>query len=406
MRPDDWATCCIAGCGPAGAMLGLLLARAGVDVLVLEKHGDFLRDFRGDTIHPSTMELMEEIGLAERVLGLRHTKVRQLVLETPQERAGLIDFGRLRTPYPYITLLPQWDFLNLLTAEARRLPNFRLLMNAPAQELVARDGVVRGLRYASPEGGQEVRALLTVAADGRDSQMRAQAGLAPAGVSAPMDVLWFRISRRPEEPETIGLKVGTGHILVLINRFEYWQAGYVVPKGTADQVRARGLAEFRRSLVELAPEFDDRVEELADWEQVKLLSVQSNRLSRWHRPGLLCIGDAAHAMSPIGGVGINLAIQDAVEAANVLAGPLRAGKVETGHLEHVQRLRQWPTRVIQGLQDVLQKRLIARVLAEGGIPAPLPRALTLFRRVPALQRIPAYLVGFGVRRVHVRAIGR
>lgn len=400
MRPDGWATCCIAGCGPAGAMLGLLLARAGVEVVVLEKHSDFLRDFRGDTIHPSTMELMAEIGLAERVLGLRHSKARQLVLETSRERAVVADFSRLRTPYPYVTFLPQWDFLNLLTAEAKRLPAFRLLMDAPAEQLIVEDGVVRGLRYA-PGGQQEVRALLTVAADGRDSRMRAQAGLEPAGVSPPMDVLWFRLSRRPEEPETVGLRIGAGHILILINRFEYWQAGYVVPKGTADQVRARGLAAFKRSLVELVPPLADRVEELEDWEQVKLLSVQSNRLGRWHRPGLLCIGDAAHAMSPIGGVGINLAIQDAVEAANVLAGPLRAGRVESGHLEHVQRRRQWPTRVIQALQHALQRRLVAPVLADGDIA--LPRLLGLLRQAPLLQRVPAYLIGFGVRRVHVQA---
>ena len=393
--------CCIAGCGPAGAMLGLLLARRGVDVLVLEKHGDFFRDFRGDTIHPSTLRIMDELGLADRLLQLPHTKAPALTLQTPQGLVTLADFRRLRTRWPYVAFLPQWDFLDFITAEAKRHPSFRLLMGAEVQDLIEEGGVVRGVRYRAPDGRHDVRAHLTVAADGRSSTVRERAGLVPLETSPPMDVLWFRLSRRPDDPEEPFFCVGGGHIFLFINRRDYWQVAYVIPKGADERVRAAGLDAFRRSIGQLAPHVADRTGELEDWDQVKLLVVQANRLRRWYRPGLLCIGDAAHAMSPVGGVGINLAIQDAVVAANVLAGPLQAGRLRVGDLAMVQRRREWPTRVIQALQSTVQRRLTAAVLGGGGPPA-LPAPVRALAHLPPLRALPARLIAFGVWPVHVR----
>ena len=409
----DNADCCIAGGGPAGMVLGLLLARAGLDVTVLEKHADFLRDFRGDTIHPSTMELMAELGLADKVLGLRHTKVSSFALEGQGIRVVVGDLRRLRTPFPYIVFVPQWDFLDLLAAEARSSPGFRLLMNAEARELVTDDGVVRGVRYMGPDGEHEVRAPLTIAADGRDSRLRDAAGLEPVETSAPMDVLWFRLPRRPDEPEGVALRPGAGHVMVMINRFSYWQLGYVILKGSERQVRAAGLEAFRASVAALHPGLSDRVGEIAGWEQVKLLTVRSNRLRRWYRPGLLCIGDAAHAMSPIGGVGINVAIQDAVVAANVLVGPLRSGRLQHRHLWEVQARRTIPVRVVQAFQNLLQSRVAGPLLRSssplagdgpggGESRSRLPRIAALLQRLPFLQWVPARLIGHGVWRVHPR----
>src|SRR5919199_5684598 len=348
------ATCCVIGCGPAGAMLGLMLAREGVDVLVLEKHADFLRDFRGDTLHPSTLEIMDELGLAEGLLGLKHTKARRITARLPGRTVSVADLGRLKTRYPYITFMPQWDFLDFVTAEAGRYPNFRLQMNAEAKGLILEDGVVRGVRYETPEGPREARALLTVAADGRSSPFREQAGLKMVRTSPPIDVLWFRLSRQEGDPEDTFGYAGKGRFMAVINRGEYWQIAYVIRKGEYQSVRAGGLEAFRRSVGEAIPEFSTRTGELRDWDDVKLLTVQADRLRRWHRPGLLCIGDAAHAMSPVGGVGINLAIADAVAAANALAGPLKAGRVSRRDLMAVQ-IRRWvPTRVIQTLQSFAQ----------------------------------------------------
>src|SRR5918998_5344451 len=339
VRNVQRAACCIVGGGPAGAMLGLLLARKGVDVLVLEKHGDFLRDFRGDTIHPSTMEIMDEIGLADRLLLLPHTKASQLRFRTPRGAATLADFGHLKTRFPYLAFMPQWDFLDFVTDEAGRYPNFRLEMNAEVRELVEEGGVVQGVRYEAPDGIREVRAPLTVAADGRDSRVREQAGLEVIGTAPPIDVLWFRLSRRAGDPEEPIRYIGGGRFVVLINRGDYWQVGYVLPKGGDQRVRAAGLESFRRSIGEAVPELADRTGEIEDWGQVKLLSVQVNRLKRWYQPGLLCIGDAAHAMSPVGGVGINLAIQDAVATANILGPLLKRGPVDVEHLALVQKRR-------------------------------------------------------------------
>jgi 2-polyprenyl-6-methoxyphenol hydroxylase-like FAD-dependent oxidoreductase len=394
-------TCVIAGGGPAGAMLGLLLARRGVDVLVLEKHADFLRDFRGDTIHPSTMEIMDELGLADPLLNLPHTKTSRLRFRTPRGSATLADFGHLKTRFPYLAFMPQWDFLDFVTDEARRYPNFELEMNAEVRELVEEGGVVRGVRYETPDGTREARALLTVAADGRDSRLREQAGLRVVGTAPPIDVLWFRISRRKGDPEEPTGYIGGGRFVVLINRGDYWQVGYVLPKGADRRIRAAGLESFRRSVGEAVPEVADRTDEIQDWDQVKLLSVQVNRLRRWFRPGLLCIGDAAHAMSPVGGVGINLAIQDAVAAANVLAEPLRAGRVELRHLRAVQRRRELPIRILQGLQSLAHRRIVAPAVGGGGLPSPPPpvRALLGLRIV---RNLPARIIGFGIWPVHVR----
>ena len=394
-------TCVIAGGGPAGAMLGLLLARRGVDVLVLEKHADFLRDFRGDTIHPSTMEIMDELGLADPLLNLPHTKTSRLRFRTPRGSATLADFGHLKTRFPYLAFMPQWDFLDFVTDEARRYPNFELEMNAEVRELVEEGGLVRGVRYETPDGTREARALLTVAADGRDSRLREQAGLRVVGTAPPIDVLWFRISRRKGDPEEPTGYIGGGRFVVLINRGDYWQVGYVLPKGADRRIRAAGLESFRRSVGEAVPEVADSTDEIQDWDQVKLLSVQVNRLRRWFRPGLLCIGDAAHAMSPVGGVGINLAIQDAVAAANVLAEPLRAGRVELRHLRAVQRRRELPIRILQGLQSLAHRRIVAPAVGGGGLPSPPPpvRALLGLRIV---RNLPARIIGFGIWPVHVR----
>ena len=393
-------TCCIVGGGPAGAMLGLLLARKGVDVVVLEKHSDFLRDFRGDTIHPSTMELMDELGLAEKLLRIKHTKAPRLRFRTPRGTVTVADFRRLKTRFPYVAFMPQWDFLDFVTEEAGRYANFRLEMNAEVKELVTEDGVIRGVRYEASDGTHEVRAALTVAADGRHSRVREQSGLRVIETGPPIDVLWFRLPRREEDPEESSGYIGAGKVLVLINRGDYWQTAYVIPKGTDRRVREAGLEAFKRSIGEAVPYVADRTGELQDWEQVKLLSVQIDHLRRWYRPGLLCIGDAAHAMSPVGGVGINLAIQDAVAAANALAGPLLEDNVELQHLRSVQRRREIPTRVIQGLQTLAHRRVFGPAVSSGGLPLP-PAPVRAFLRLRAVRDLPARIMAFGIWPVHV-----
>jgi 2-polyprenyl-6-methoxyphenol hydroxylase-like FAD-dependent oxidoreductase len=382
-------------------MLGLMLAREGVDVLVLEKHADFLRDFRGDTLHPSTMEIMDELGLAEGLLELEHTKAPKLKARLPGRTVTVADLRRLNTRYPYITFMPQWDFLDYVTGEAKRYPNFRLEMEAGAKELILEDGTVRGVRYETPEGPREARALLTVAADGRSSPFREQAGLKMVRTSPPIDVLWFRLSRRDGDPaDTFGY-AGSGRFMVVINRGEYWQIAYVIRKGEYQSVRDAGLDAFRRSVGETIPDLADRTEELQDWEAVKLLSVQADRLRRWHRPGLLCIGDAAHAMSPVGGVGINLAIADAVAAANILARPLRAGRVRSGDLAAVQLRRELPTRAIQAFQSVAQRRVVSSSLGPDGAPS-VPAVARMLLGLRPVRDLPARVIAFGIWPEHVR----
>jgi len=382
-------------------MLGYLLARAGVRVLVLEKHADFLRDFRGDTIHPSTLELLAELGLLERFLALPHDEVTELAVEIEATRYRVADFTHLPVRHPRLVFLPQWHFLDFLRREAERFPGFALALEAEADELVSDGGRIAGVVARTRAGRLVVRADLVVAADGRGSTLRARAGLAVDELGAPMDVLWFRVSRRPGDPAGTGGNVARGAMLVRIDRGEHWQLGYVIPKGSAEAIRARGIDAFRARVAALVPFLAERMDEIARFDDVKLLTVQVNRARRWQREGLLCIGDAAHAMSPVGGVGINLAIQDAVAAANRLAAPLRAGTLTLADLEAVQRRRELPTRITQRLQLAVQRRLVAPVL---GASAPLraPLALRLLDRVAWLRRLPARLVGLGVRPEHVR----
>ena len=394
--------CCIAGGGPAGIMLGLLLARAGVSVLVLEKHADFLRDFRGDTIHPSTLEVMHELGLLDDVLRLPHQEVRELRAQIGEVALPIADFTHLPTRCRFLALMPQWDFLNFLVDRATRYPAFRRRMRAEVTGLLQESGRVVGVLATTPNGPLQVRADLVVAADGRHSVVREKAGLRVRELGAPMDVLWFRLSRRPDDPTATMGRFGAGQIFITINRGEHWQCGYVIPKGKVDEIRQRGLPAFREAVARQVPYASDRTHELGDWDDVKLLTVCVDRLSQWYRPGLLCIGDAAHAMSPIGGVGINLAIQDAVAAANLLAAPLRDGRPTTDQLRRVQQRRALPTRITQWIQVMIQRRLITPVLA-GARPLKPPPAIRLLARFALLRRIPARMIGIGVRPEHVRA---
>jgi 2-polyprenyl-6-methoxyphenol hydroxylase-like FAD-dependent oxidoreductase len=394
--------CCIAGGGPAGMMLGFLLARAGIEVAVLEKHADFFRDFRGDTIHPSTLEIMHELGLLDEFLKLPHQEVRELQGWVGDARVTVADFSHLPTRCKFVALMPQWGFLDFLARHGKKYPAFRLRMHAEVTDLIEEDGRIAGVRARTPEGPLEVRADLTIGADGRHSTVRDKARFDVIDLGAPMDVLWMRLSQRPGDPKQSLGRFDAGRIMVLIDRGDYWQCAFVIPKGGFDDVRRRGLPAFRDEIVRLAPFFRDRVGELADWNDIKLLTVAVERLRQWYRPGLLCIGDAAHAMSPIGGVGINLAVQDAVAAANILAGPLRDAAVTLDLLRAVQRRRELPTRLTQRFQVMVQTRIIRPVLG-GAATSSLPLPLRLLRDWPFLRRIPARLVGLGFRPEHVRS---
>jgi 2-polyprenyl-6-methoxyphenol hydroxylase-like FAD-dependent oxidoreductase len=392
--------CCIVGGGPCGLMLGFLLARAGVDVVVLEKHADFLRDFRGDTIHPSTLEIMAELGLLNEFLKLPHQKQVNIGAVFGGHEYAFADFSHLPTRCKFIALMPQWDFLDFLAQQGKRYPTFHVRMRAEAVDLIEEGGRVTGVRADTPDGPLEVRADLTVGCDGRHSTVRERAGLRVEDIGAPMDVLWFRLPKKPNDPgESMG-RFEAGRMVVLLDRGDYWQCAFLIPKGAFDDVKRAELSAFRQIVAQLVPPFADRVDELKDWNQVKLLTVAVDRLERWHRPGLLCIGDAAHAMSPIGGVGVNLAVQDAVAAANLLWQPLRSGTITEEDLERVQKRREFPTRVTQRMQVLVQNNVIGRVLgADKTLEAPL--ALRLATRFALLRRIPAYIVGIGVRPEHV-----
>ena len=395
-------TCCIAGGGPAGIMLGFLLARAGVAVLVLEKHRDFLRDFRGDTIHPSTLQVMHELGLLEAFLARPHQEVRELHGVVGDSEIKLADFRHLPTRCKFIALMPQWDFLNFLAEAGGRFPGFHLEMESEVTDLVEEAGRIVGLRAQTPDGPSEIRADLVIGADGRHSVVRERAGLAVENLGAPIDVLWMRLSKQPGDPGQTAGRINYGRMLVTLDRGDYWQCAFVIRKGGFDAIRERGLAGFRDDIVRIAPFLRDRVAELHDWDDIKLLTVAVDRLERWWRPGLLCIGDCAHAMSPIGGVGINLAIQDAVATGNILAQPLRDGRLTDADLQAVQRRRTLPTRLIQGMQVAVQQRVLDPVIgSDKPIAAPWP--LRLFNHLPWLARIPARLIGVGFRPEHVRS---
>lgn len=392
--------CCIAGGGPAGIMLALLLARMGVDVFVLEKHADFLRDFRGDTIHPSTLELMHELGVLDEFLKRPHQEVRELDGQVGNDTVTIGDFTHLPTHCKFLALMPQWDFLNFIKEQASRYPTFHLRMNAEVTDLLEEKGSVVGLRAKTLDGSLEVRAMLSVGADGRHSVVRQRANLEVIDLGAPMDVMWMRISRRDSDPEQTFGHFDKGKILVMINRESYWQCAFVIPKGEADRIRQKGLPAFCEDIADLAPFLRDRMEEVADWKEVSLLTVAIDRLSQWARPGLLCIGDAAHAMSPIGGVGINLAIQDAVATANLLGAILLRKAPSESDLHTVQQRRSFPTWATQRLQIAIQNNVIRKVLGRSK-PFGLPWPLKLLRRWPILRRIPARLVGVGFRPEHV-----
>lgn len=401
VKSVEETTCCIVGGGPAGAILALLLARKGVPVTLLEAHMDFDREFRGDTIHPSTLNILNEIGLADRLLQIPHTRLTRLSAQTADGMVTLADLARLHTRYPYIAMISQVKFLEFITGEAQRYPEFRLVMGAQVDELIEEHGKVRGVRYRGHDGWHEVRAVLTVGTDGRFSRVRKLARLETIKTSPPMDVLWFRLSRKSTDgDETFG-RILPRMAVIHLNRGDYWQLAYVIPKGHYQEVRAEGLERFRQSIAEVWPELADRAKELQDWKQISVLSVESSRLPRWYRPGLLLIGDAAHVMSPVGGVGINYAIQDAVVTANVLGGKLAYGIVQLHDLATVQRLREWPTRLIQAYQGLLQKNVFASVF-NSDQPFTVSLRTKLLLRIPFIRDIPARIIALGFRPVHLR----
>jgi len=390
----------IAGGGPAGVMAGLLFARAGCNVQVLEKHADFFRDFRGDTVHPSTLELLRELGLIDEFLKRPHDEVRTLTARVANRQITFADTSHLPVESRFIALMPQWDFLDFLADEARRYPGFSLRMEAEVIDLVFEGGRVGGVRL---KDGEEVRAHLTIAADGRGSILRDKAGLPKKDLGAPIDVLWFKLPKEKTPINETGGTFGAGTFLVQLDRGDYWQCAYVVPKGAAEEIRGNGLDAFRSNVARAAPDLAGAVDTLREWDQVKLLSVSLDRLTRWWRPGLLAIGDAAHAMSPVGGVGINLAIQDAVAAANILAAPLSRGGDVSPLLKKVQERRMFPTRIIQGAQKVVHDRVLTPLVVRKAVLDKVPFVLSLFGRFPVLRRIPARLVGLGVRREHIHS---
>jgi 2-polyprenyl-6-methoxyphenol hydroxylase-like FAD-dependent oxidoreductase len=401
MNSENRTRCVVAGGGPAGMMGGYLLARAGVDVIVLEKHADFFRDFRGDTIHPSTLELMYELGLLDEFLKLPHQELREIRGIFNGHPVPIADFSRLPTHCKFIAFMPQWDFLNFLAEKAKRFPSFVLRMEHEVVDLLFDNDRVVGVRAKTPNGEREIRADLVIGADGRHAVTHERANLEIQEYGAPIDALWMRLSKRASDPpQSLGF-FQHGKLLVLLDRGDYFQVGFVIPKGGLDEIKKRGLSELHREIVRLGPFLQDRIGELDDWEKIKLLTVQINRLKKWCREGLLCIGDNAHAMSPAGGVGINLALQDAVATANLLAAKLRDRAVTVAELEEVQKRREWPTRLIQGMQSFVHRRVVTGRESSKGGKVPLP--LRLFLWFPFLRGLPARLIGLGPRPEHIRS---
>jgi 2-polyprenyl-6-methoxyphenol hydroxylase-like FAD-dependent oxidoreductase len=395
--------CCIVGGGPAGMMLGYLLARAGVETIVLEKHADFFRDFRGDTVHPSTLQVMRELGLIDEFLKLPHQELQKMEGLFGGTRIRIADLSRVKVNYPFIAFMPQWDFLNFLRAHGKGFPQLKVMMNADATDLIWSGDRVAGVAVDTPEGPLEIRADLTIGCDGRHSMVRERAGLEVEEIGAPMDVLWFRAGRRPDENENLFARLEPGKMMVTFDRGDYWQCAYVIAKGQYDQMKARGLEAFRADVVSMAPILKAGMADVKTWDDVKLLTVAINRLTRWTRPGLLCIGDAAHAMSPVGGVGVNLAVQDAVATANLLAAKLLKGCPPEDELDAVRLRREFPVRATQAMQTLVQNRLISVALKPGDQPFKPPLLVRLVNAVPWLQGLTARLLAVGVRPEHVRS---
>jgi 2-polyprenyl-6-methoxyphenol hydroxylase-like FAD-dependent oxidoreductase len=384
-------------------MLGYLLGRAGVDTLVLEKHADFFRDFRGDTVHPSTLQVMDELGLIEDFLKLPHQQLQKMDGKFGESSIRIADLSRLKVKYPFIAFMPQWDFLNFLRESGKQFPALKVMMNAEVTDLIGAPDAVAGVKADTPEGPVEIRADLTIGCDGRHSIVRQRAGLAVEEIGAPIDVLWFRVGKRANETESVFARVEAGRMMVTFDRGDYWQCAYVIAKGQYDAVRSRGLDAFLRDVIDMAPILKSGMSDVKTWDDVKLLTVAINRLKRWTRPGLLCIGDAAHAMSPVGGVGVNLAVQDAVATANLLAEKLGQGCPTEGELDAVRRRRAFPVRVTQAMQVVVQNNIISAALKPGGEPLKPPLPVRVINAFPWLQGITARLAGLGVRPEHVHS---
>ncbi|WP_439356798.1 FAD-dependent oxidoreductase [Bradyrhizobium sp. DASA03007] len=395
--------CCIVGGGPAGMMLGYLLGRAGIDVVVLEKHADFFRDFRGDTVHPSTLQVMDELGLIDGFLKLPHQRLQKMDGLFGGTPVRVADLSRLHTKYPFIAFMPQWDFLNFLREAGKRFTSLKVMMSTEAVDLIRRGETVTGVRANTPEGTIDIAADLTIACDGRHSTVRERAGLKVEEIGAPMDVLWFRAGRRPDETESVFARIEPGKMMITFDRGDYWQCAYVIAKGQFDAVKARGLQALLDDVVRMAPILRSGIAEVKSFDDIKLLTVAINRLTRWTLPGLLLIGDAAHAMSPVGGVGVNLAVQDAVATANLLADKMQHGCPSENELDAVRRRREFPVKMTQRMQVIMQNNIISGALQPGDQPLKVPLILRLITALPWLQGIPARLLALGVRPEHVQS---